>query len=229
MSALLRVTVWAGGVADDGPAPDLSLLSSAELHRMRRIRRPLVAHRWAAARTALRRILAEWVGTSPERLRISRSPCPHCGTLGHGPPALLDSPVPVTFSLSRSGPHWWVAVAPGFPVGVDVERERPVDLDAIARRALSTAERRVVLSRGPAALFRCWTRKEAVAKAMGTGLATDLRRIETHPDRPDSARTPAGWRVHTLPVPAGVHAALAVPDVAAITWRARLWEPGAAG
>ncbi|WP_183154603.1 hypothetical protein [Streptomyces shenzhenensis] len=45
VSGLLRVTVWAGWVADDGPAPDPSLLSSAELHRMRRIRRPLAAHR----------------------------------------------------------------------------------------------------------------------------------------------------------------------------------------
>ncbi|WP_183154604.1 4'-phosphopantetheinyl transferase superfamily protein [Streptomyces shenzhenensis] len=78
-------------------------------------------------------------------------------------------------------------------------------------------------------MFRCWTRKEAVAKAMGTGVATDLRRIETHPECPDSARTPASWRVHTLPALAGAHASLAVPDVVAITWRACAREPGAGG
>ncbi|WP_405010107.1 4'-phosphopantetheinyl transferase family protein [Kitasatospora sp. NBC_01539] len=223
----LGVTVWTGRVADDGPAPETALLSGAELARMRRIRRPLAARRWASAHAALRRILAERTGSAPGSLRIGRSACPHCGSREHGPPALLDPPVPTTFSLSRSGPHWTVAVAPGFPVGVDVERQRPVDVDAIARRALSAHESRLVASSGPALLFRCWTRKEAVAKAMGTGIATDLRRIETRPESARTARTPAGWRVHSLPVPAGLHAALAVPDVPAITWRARTWPPDA--
>ncbi|GJF33152.1 4'-phosphopantetheinyl transferase [Kitasatospora sp. NE20-6] len=221
----LGVTVWVGRVADDGPAPETALLSGAELARLRRIRRPLAARRWAAAHTALRRILAGRVGSDPAGLSLGRTACPQCGSPEHGPPALVGSPVPVTFSLSRSGPHWTVAVAPGFPVGVDVERERPVDVDAIARRALSPHERRLVASGGPALLFRCWTRKEAVAKAMGTGVATDLRRIETGPECLLTARTPAGWRVHSLPVPAGVHAALAVPDLPGITWRTRAWPP----
>ncbi|MEU7729716.1 4'-phosphopantetheinyl transferase superfamily protein [Streptomyces sp. NPDC040724] len=63
----------------------------------------------------------------------------------------------------------------------------------------------------------CWTRKEAVLKAIGVGLASDLTRLETHPATPgpvevtsDALGTPSTWWVSDLEVPEGWTAALAL-------------------
>jgi 4'-phosphopantetheinyl transferase len=79
------------------------------------------------------------------------------------------------FNLSRSGSLALYAVTGGERVGVDVERMRD-DVDAlrVADRLFSPAERqalrRLPASRRRAAFFSCWTRKEAYAKALGSGL-----------------------------------------------------------
>jgi len=95
-------------------------------------------------------------------------------TGAHGKPELSDAAV--QFSLSHSGPVAAAAVA-FFPIGIDIEMLDSVNL-RVADMYFSPAER-TGLRNLPAAsvspaFLRCWTRKEALLKACGTGLAAPL-------------------------------------------------------
>jgi 4'-phosphopantetheinyl transferase len=211
-----RVTLWRGRSDDtaDTLAEDAALLDAAESARLRRLSTPLAARRYAAAHAAVRRRLGALLDTGPARVPLGRGPCPRCGARRHGPPLVgtARGEPPVSYSLSRSGPYWLLAVAPGHPVGADLERGRPLDADAVARAACSERERRALAGADPGALFRCWTRKEAVAKATGHGIAMDLRTLETDPLDPGPVRVRGGWRVHSLAPGRGLYAAVAVPE-----------------
>lgn len=73
------------------------------------------------------------------------------------------------------------------PVGVDVEALRDVHVTELAGVTLTAAEQQVVLvmpePRRTRAFLRCWTRKEAVLKAVGVGITTSLTALETSPGR----------------------------------------------
>ncbi|MCI4041588.1 4'-phosphopantetheinyl transferase superfamily protein [Streptomyces sp. TRM75563] len=169
-----------------------------------------------------RRILAELLGVAPDAVALGRLPCPGCGAADHGPPAVLHPRSPFRISLSHASGRCLLAVAQ-VPVGVDIEVERPVKIDELARVALTATEHRQLLGRpaGAArdrAFPRCWTRKEAALKALGTGIATDLSRIETHPDRRGPVTVTAGppgtardWSVHDVTIPGPWVATAAVP------------------
>src|SRR5205085_1236077 len=65
------------------------------------------------------------------------------------------------------------------PVGVDVERlDRSVDQELLNSGSASPTERSAFAALSPAlrriALFHWWTRKEALLKALGTGLSLPL-------------------------------------------------------
>lgn len=93
------------------------------------------------------------------------------------------------------------------PIGIDVERERPLtNLDALARRVLSHEEHRWLRaqSRPASHLVRLWTIKEAALKASGYGLRMDPRTVlicspdsaSTHARMPDGSR----WACQSLPM-----------------------------
>jgi 4'-phosphopantetheinyl transferase len=80
--------------------------------------------------------------------------------------------------LPSNGIHWSlshketlvVAVAAPFPVGIDVERIRPVD-ERLYRRVAAAAEWNLTGGMDRLTFFRFWTAKEAVLKAVGKGIA----------------------------------------------------------
>ncbi|MDM4719002.1 4'-phosphopantetheinyl transferase superfamily protein [Micromonospora sp. WMMA1363] len=83
-------------------------------------------------------------------------------------------PVELPVSVSRTGGLVVVAVRAGGPVGVDVERCRPLPALDLARRWYAPTEAAWLAGR-PAAgrnrdFLRLWTAKEAVGKALGVGL-----------------------------------------------------------
>jgi 4'-phosphopantetheinyl transferase len=126
-----------------------------------------------AARRALRRVLARYLGQDPDRIELSGGE--------RGKPAIAGPCPPLCFNLSHSGTLALVAVTREREVGVDVERAdetrdvlrlAEVGLDAPAAaavRAAAGAER-------PAAFYSAWVRKEAVAKCHGVGLGAPLPR-----------------------------------------------------
>ena len=91
-----------------------------------------------------------------------------------GKPFLADGPA---FSLAHSGDYCALAVGEG-KVGIDIERMEEANLPAL-EMAVGTNELAWVregdrLQR----LYTLWTRKEALAKAIGTGNFCDPREID---------------------------------------------------
>jgi len=92
----------------------------------------------------------------------------------------VDSPMAA--SLSHSADMVLCAIAPIGLVGVDVERIRPRnEWDQLAAFVLHRAERARLEASTEAArwqgFYRAWTLKEAMAKALGVGLALPFNRI----------------------------------------------------
>ena len=142
-----------------------------------------------------------------------------------------------SFSVSHSGHHALILVAPSGPVGVDLETQRVVDLGP-ARRALLLAACAVVTqasgraagSRAPGVdggeaslLLAGWTCLEAVAKARGCGIGRVLTEIGitaagARLHRPEAVAeltrdllVRSGLEVVTLELPAGLHGGAAAP------------------
>jgi 4'-phosphopantetheinyl transferase len=167
-----EVHVWwiAPGAAGQPTAARAHLLSGDERARAGRLRTLELSHDFVAARAARREILARYLGARPERIEFVRA--------AGGKPAVAGGG-DLRFSASDTRGAALLAVAHGREVGIDVERARPLhDALELARRFLSPAEQRVLAGvEGPereATFLRCWTRKEAFVKALGTGLAHPL-------------------------------------------------------
>lgn len=137
---------------------------------------------------------------------------------------MLHPPASCRISVSHTPGLAMLAVAP-FPVGIDTEALRSIPVANITGQVLTPHERRTVLAEpeGPArtaAFLRCWTRKEAVLKAVGIGIVADLTTLETRPEDPGPARVTAGtlapptdWWVTEVSVPGGWTASVAYPAV----------------
>lgn len=142
------------------------LLSPEERDRVDRLRLPHVRRRTLATRGWVRWVLGLATASDPHRLVFRAGP--------RGKPLLEGGP---SFNLAHSGDHLVLALATGGKLGVDAEESRPLpDLEALARRVFTKSEQEEIraLPPGPeraAAFLRGWTRKEALLKAMGVGLA----------------------------------------------------------
>lgn len=194
-----------------------NLLSNDERERADRYIQEDAQRCFIAARGILRRILAGYLGTDPAGLVFTYNE--------HGRPAIASPAkrLGIVFNLSHSGDMALYAVSGGPPVGVDLERMRPMDFMGIATRFFTPAEAAVLATlpeaERTAAFFECWTRKEAFAKAQGTGLHLDLRQVEVSlgPGVPphilhirgDEADT-GNWSLHDIDAGRGFKAALAV-------------------
>jgi 4'-phosphopantetheinyl transferase len=171
------------------------VLSSDERERAARMKDP---GNWIAARAALRIALGTRLRSDPAGLTFAASP--------HGKPELPGHPV--RFNLAHSADRALIALSDDREVGVDLERlarsSRAVE------RTLTDGER-AGLPPGDrhTELMRVWCRKEALAKAIGTGLGWTPENFDT--SRPD------GYSIVDLAVDDGYLGALAVagerPDV----------------
>lgn len=123
-------------------------------------------------------------------------------------------------SLSHSGR--WVAIAAcaAVTVGIDIERSPShVTLDELLAMICTPAEavemRKLSAREREPALLGLWTRKEALLKAFGVGLAEAPARLPATmpglvPPPPEAAGLPA-CQVRDLDLPAGLVGALAAP------------------
>ena len=204
-----EVHVWHGRVTGEPTSDDIAVLAAAERARSARLRKPADRARFVTVHAAQRRLLARYLGTDPAAIRFGRSRCCQCGSSEHGRPSIEWPSAGLSHNLSRSSDHWLLAVALSSQVGVDIECHRDIELDRMAEACLTESER-VYLKDQPDELrqqvfFHCWTRKEAVLKACGIGLATRLSSLEVHPEQPGSAEVrhssgacPDMWLVQDL-------------------------------
>jgi len=173
-------------------------------------------NRFIACRGQARSVLAGYLGAAAGELRFRYGP--------RGKPA-LEAPWGelLTFNISHSHDLALCAVACGRELGVDIEHIRPPsDFDGLAAHFFASSEVNALRSLPEEtrleSFFRCWTRKEAVLKAVGTGLALPLDRIVVTlgPDKPaqllacdEDPGGPADWTLFHLDPGHGYVGALA--------------------
>lgn len=188
-----------------------SVLDETEIGRARRFRFDQDRRNYTLAHAVWRIALSMCLEVAPVEVPLVATPS--------GQPKLPGT----AFSTSLSHTKGWVAVAVchGETVGVDIEQEplrmRLVDLiDTICTFAEKTYVMQQAATGREAALLALWTRKEALLKAFGVGLAVDLSTIPAGADElvapPQAADVLSACRVGNLPdLPSGLIGALAVP------------------
>ncbi|QEH34713.1 4'-phosphopantetheinyl transferase psf-1 [Aquisphaera giovannonii] len=202
---------------------DWAILDDVERARALRFVRGRDRRRFAVCRAALRRILGALLEVPPGAVEFAA---------GTGGKPVLAAGIdrmperPLHFNVSHSGELALIAACRGRELGVDIEQERPVrEAKRIVESYFTPAE----LDRFAAlddlaqelAFLRGWTRKEAILKAIGVGLAGLATGYETMFG--DDPLTPAfrpagprfrvhGWQLWEGRPRAGYIAALAVHD-----------------
>ncbi len=118
--------------------------------------------RFVAGRGRMRELLGALMGQRPGDLRFQYDE--------RGKPRLPAGP---PFNLSHSAGWAALAVSPGPAIGIDIEAHRAIERN-VAEHFFSRHEvsalRALPAREWQAGFFRCWTRKEAYLKALGTGL-----------------------------------------------------------
>ncbi|MFE1886040.1 thioesterase domain-containing protein [Streptomyces diastatochromogenes] len=230
-----EVRVWIVDVDDGTPLADaLAVLPPGERERLGRLIQPHRGHN-IRAQAALRTLTAAAAGGLLPLPELVRAPSGKpvleawgAAAVGPGPGRDPRSPR-LHVSLAHSGGLAAVALTTAGVVGVDLERLRPlVEQEGMARVTLADteyAEWAEWRESSPAdrtdLLSWAWTRKEAVLKALGTGLAGDLRAVATRlagpatgavrvTALPEAAGRPEAWTVRDLPVAEGFAGSLAV-------------------
>lgn len=180
---------------DTGPGlSGAATLSVKEEDRARRFRFEVHARRYRASHVALRAILGHVTGVDPAGLHFTEGP--------HGKPRLAHPGAP-HFNMSHSAGWALIGVCASHPIGVDIELIVPMDdADVLARRNFTATEYAAFAGTPPAqrleAFFRCWTRKEACLKALGSGLSIEPAEFEAGLGRQPQGTTIA---VHGQPCP----------------------------
>ncbi|MFI9100853.1 4'-phosphopantetheinyl transferase family protein [Streptomyces fildesensis] len=219
----VATAVWWWPISGVVQQADRALLQPSDHERLARIRTPARAAEFITSRARIRTILSEVLDVPPDVIELGRRRCPCCADPDHGPPMVLRPHTPLWIGISHTEGCGLLAVSDA-PVGVDVERVRTVRTEELAPVALTRSEDGYLrtVPEGIArerAFLRMWTRKEAVLKAVGIGISTDLTAIETHPRSVGTARVVAGlpgaphtWSVSDLSLPGPWVAAVARHD-----------------
>lgn len=194
------------------------LLTADEMERARRLVAPPVRRGFVGGRWLLRSALAVLTGAEPRLLDIQAGAHGKLLLAGHGQRA-------ASFNLSHSGDLVALALLRGRRIGIDIEVERPLtDAVLLARRILNPRERQqyetLPVSARESALLMAWTRKEAVLKAVGTGVSGGLSTVEVLTD--SVVRLGETWSVRSVAMPLGFHGAVAIDGevLNLLTWQA---------
>jgi 4'-phosphopantetheinyl transferase len=162
----------------------LELLDDVEKTRYTAYHRAVDQARFLAGRVVSKALVGRRLGIEPTAVSLD-STCPDCGR-PHGKPSVVTNHKPVPeLSISHSGELIAVAITDGIPVGVDVEQERDVAVEDLVRMTLSPDELPAFAEVTPAdkdtAFFTYWSRKEALLKATGRGLAVSMTKVTVTP------------------------------------------------
>jgi 4'-phosphopantetheinyl transferase len=194
-----------------------SLLSPEEEQRACHFLFPAARDRFIAGRGQLRVILGRYLGEDPASLQFAEGAA--------GKPFLVRDCAGETlhFNLAHSGRLAFLGVACGLNIGVDIEQVAlPPDAEQIVTQFFSVREAGEFRSLPPEiqaeAFTSLWTRKEALLKATGEGIAHRLREIEVtfrpgEPSRVVSLPPDWGsaWSLESLSPRPGFLAAVAAP------------------
>ena len=168
-------------VDETEPGPELATLNDEERARAARFVRTRDRRRFVRCRAALREILGGLVGEPPDSLRFR--------AVARGKPELIEpdstgARQALRFNVSHSSEMALIAVCRGTELGVDLEHLRPIgEAERIVASFFSEAEQAefatIAVEARPTAFLRGWTRKEAILKGLGVGIAGLAARHET--------------------------------------------------
>jgi len=224
-----EVKVWTARIDDERvTAKYAELLDEDEQARAARFVFERDRIRFIQSHGITRLILGEVLQFEASKLKFSR------GRWGKPRLEMVSSQNIPEFSLSHSGDYCAIAVAQN-AVGIDLEKIREVpQMSDIARVSFTPAEfQQIAASSGIArqeAFFASWTRKEAVAKALGCGLGGDADQAALRID--SEGRSPmecaeldsiATMRVHSLPG----YAVAVVCLAPSVCLNEQVWKPAA--
>jgi 4'-phosphopantetheinyl transferase len=169
-----EVHVWAASL-DQPSAHQFSLagiLSIEERLKASRLVIPGDRARAVAARGFLRQILASYLQCEAASIEFEYNP--------NGKPSLVRGQSGPRFNLSHSNALFVCAVSSQSEVGIDVEQVGGMpdsDASAIVERFFSEIEKSAYRTskddQKQLAFYRLWTRKEAIAKCSGQGIAEE--------------------------------------------------------
>ena len=213
--AVGAVHVWHDTLDEDGLRQWNTFvpLSPSDRVRAERYKVPARRHAFERGRLLVRHLLGHYLGRPEITIEL--------GVHENGKPFVHHHPGEASheISLSHSGGVLLVAVSRAGEIGVDAEQIDPqVKHEAIARRFFAAEETAALAACSPAeregAFFRCWTRKEALVKALGDGLAHSLTTfaVSIEPVQVSPLlRTPLEWNGST---PWQLHDCAPGPDYA---------------
>lgn len=190
-----------------------NLLSADEIERWQRYRFEEDRRRFATTRQALRLLLGKYTGANPKNLAFSY------GT--QGKPRLAQPTRDLSFNVSHSRDFAVLAFTRDRQLGVDIEFHKPdVEVSDLAHRFFSLSEQQALKKKSNAErrgfFYQIWTAKEALIKAIGTGLSLPLDSFDVSLDsgvrilatRPNSIEA-SKWSLQLLNAPEGYSACLA--------------------
>ena len=131
--------------------------------------------RYVMSHGILRKILSQYLSMPPDEIRFTRDE--------FGKPLLETNPGEIKFNLSHSESMALFSFTQSSSIGVDIEHIHPIkDIHLIAKSFLSSEEMEAFLEipkeMQQGSFFRVWTRKEALSKAIGTGISMPLEQLE---------------------------------------------------
>lgn len=150
-------------------------VSKERLNRAEKFKNEIDKKRSIAVEYLLNEMLDElYDGITPVELSYDKNGKPHI--YEDASEGGLEGTDLVQFSLSHSG-DYVACIISDVPCGIDIERhsERR-DYEKIAKRICTDRELVNITNRED--FYQLWTLKESVMKAVGLGLALDMRKIE---------------------------------------------------
>lgn len=163
----------------------------------------------------LKKVLERYIHLPPDQIRFESQQ--------NGKPFLKCNHThpPLYFSLSYRNEYALLAVSGEPCFGVDVEEVKQVEnLIPFLVAHFSKREREIILAEKTEAnqlsmLFTLWTMKEALVKALGTGLSDTIRKYEVLPFLKEPLGDPVSdlsnqWCVDQIPIAKNYKAALAL-------------------
>lgn len=213
-------------VSEDTLRRYFTYLSEDEQVRADRFRFEADRRRFAVARGTLRQLLAREFGQTPHEIEFCygeygkptlgpRAPRQHAwpdaqslaqieGATAEG----LKKECRFHFNLSHSGEVALCALGHHRPIGIDIEKIKPMQrLDSMMSRCFTQQEQRqVAQTDNPSHTFlQYWTCKEAYLKAIGLGLTQSMQTVEVQLAPPRlitvPQKRPEGWQLSLLSLP----------------------------
>jgi phosphopantetheinyl transferase len=125
-----------------------------------------------ACNSFMRILISKKLGMEPDEIPFSISV--------NGKPGIVDNKL--YFNISHTKSAFVIGISQDIYIGADIEsRDNPVDYERIMKRFFSKKEVEFILQEEGEPrerFFLLWTRKEALLKAFGTGIITNLADIE---------------------------------------------------